>query len=105
MRCPVCGADNSEAACRRCKADLSLLVALEQERERLLLAARQAIAKCTGRQALVHALKAAQLRRGDDSARLVALGHLLCRDFSAAWTTYKNMQIHQKVRSQTIDPV
>ena len=33
LRCPVCKADNSAGrACRRCKADLSLLFALEEER-------------------------------------------------------------------------
>ena len=35
MRCPVCKADNLETPqCRRCKADLSLLVAVERRRER-----------------------------------------------------------------------
>ena len=33
MRCPVCRAENTEeTTCRRCRADLSLLAALEQAR-------------------------------------------------------------------------
>jgi hypothetical protein len=103
MRCPVCRADNTETSCRRCKANLSLLLALEQERERLLAAARLALVSGDGRQALVHAGKAEQLRRGEDASRFLALGHLVGRDFSAAWVTYKNMQIRQKVGPPTID--
>ena len=37
MHCPVCKADNSQGPqCRRCKADLSLLFALEEQRRRTL---------------------------------------------------------------------
>ena len=33
MRCPVCKADNAlDPACRRCKADLALLVQVETQR-------------------------------------------------------------------------
>ena len=40
MRCPVCKAENADAPqCRRCKADLSLLVALEQRRAQALTSA------------------------------------------------------------------
>jgi hypothetical protein len=82
---------------------LALLVALEEKRARHLEAARSAIASGDGRQAAAHAEAANQLRHGDDADRLLALGRLVGRDFSAAWTIYENMQIHQKVDLQTID--
>lgn len=103
MRCPVCRAENVETTCRRCRADLSLLAALEQERARLLAAAGLAIASGDGREALAHAQAAQELRGGEDADRLLALGHLVCHDFSAAWSTYRNMQIRKKVTLQTID--
>jgi hypothetical protein len=104
MRCPVCRAENVEATCRRCRADLSLLVTLERERSRLVAAASLAVASGEGREALVHARSARRLLQGEDVDRLLALGHLVDRDFSAAWTKYKNMQIRKKVTSQAIDP-
>ncbi len=103
MRCPVCRADNTETSCRRCKADLSLLVAVEQARARLLAAACQALAGGDGHEALVHAERARGLRRGEDVDRLLALGNVVNRDFSAAWATYKNMQFRQKDGPPRID--
>ena len=103
MRCPVCRAENTESTCRRCRADLSLLVTVERERERLLAVASLAIASGDGHEALVHARAAQGMRRGEDVDRLLGLSHLVCRDFSAARTTYKNMQIRKKVAPQTID--
>src|SRR5262249_14873155 len=103
MSCPVCRAENTEAICRRCRADLSLLVSLEMERARLVAVAMMAIACGDGQEALLHAEVAERLRRGDDTDRLCALGHLIRRDFSAACTRYKNMQIRQKLRSPSID--
>ncbi len=45
MVCPVCKAENAAGpACRRCKADLSLLFQLEEQRERTLAAARRLLA-------------------------------------------------------------
>jgi hypothetical protein len=89
--------------CRRCRADLSLLVALEKERTRFVAAAKLAIACGQGQEALLQAEAAERLRSGDDTDRLVALGHLVRRDFSAAWIKYKNMQIRQKLRPPIID--
>jgi len=103
MRCPVCRAENTESTCRRCRADLSLLLAVERERERLLAAASLAIASGDGQDALGHAKAAQGMRRGEDADRLLALSHLVCRDFPAAWITHKNMQIREKVAHQTID--
>lgn len=90
LRCPVCRAgDNSGPQCRRCKADLSLLVRLEEDRDKAL----QAAATCLGRgeaDACLHqARRADQLRSDEQSQRLLALAHLLRRDFAAAWAAYR----------------
>ena len=86
IRCPVCKADNASGpACRRCKADLSLLFALEDQREDATRAARAALAG--GRYAEAHgaALRADHLRRDESSRRLVALTAVLCGDHAMAW--------------------
>jgi hypothetical protein len=93
LRCPVCKAENSTGpACRRCKADLSMLFALEEKRDRLLAEARTAVAVGDGREALSAALAANGLRREKDSLKLVAVAALLCRDFHLAWRTYEALQ-------------
>ncbi len=85
MRCPLCRAENGmETACRRCKADLTLVVAVEARRRRLLAeAARRALAG-DGDAALHAARLAHELRPGADSWRLMAVGHLLRRDYPLA---------------------
>jgi hypothetical protein len=86
MRCPVCRAENTTGPqCRRCRADLSLLFALEDQRVHLLVAARAAIRRAEAGEAVRLAEGAQQLRDGDDVRRLLALGHLLRRDFARAW--------------------
>jgi hypothetical protein len=88
MRCPVCRAENSEGPlCRRCRADLSLLFTLEEQRRQLLEAAA-ALARTDVNEAVRLAAAAHDLRQGDDSARLLALGRLLQRDFAGAWEAY-----------------
>ena len=89
MRCPVCRADNATGPqCRRCRADLSLLFALEDQRAHLLAAAQAAIRRADGAEAVRLAAATRQLRDGDDARRVRALGHLLQRDFAAAWQAY-----------------
>jgi hypothetical protein len=89
MRCPICRADNDQGPqCRRCRADLSLLWTLEAQRERALAAAYQALAAGQAGNLLGNSKHADALRRDEESARLVVLGHLLRRDFPAAWQTY-----------------
>jgi hypothetical protein len=86
MRCPVCRAENATGPqCRRCRADLSLLFALEDRCVKLLAAARAAIRRGEGGEAVRLAEAAQQLRDGDEVRRLLALGHLLRRDFAGAW--------------------
>jgi hypothetical protein len=85
MRCPVCRAENDgEAACRRCRADLSLLVVLETRRQFELKAAQTALLVQNAKKLLGHARVAHHLRQGEDAIRLLALGNLLARDYAQA---------------------
>jgi hypothetical protein len=89
MRCPVCRAENDDVTCRRCKADLSLLAALEQAREQALAEAAHAAAEGNGMGTLIHAEKAHRLRRDPDSWRWLAVGGLLIRDFALATACWR----------------
>jgi hypothetical protein len=93
MRCPVCRAENTEATCRRCRADLTLLFAVEAERRRLLALAAEAAAHGDGERVVEHARDAHDLRRDQDSARWLALGHLLKRDFAAAFRGFRSLTL------------
>jgi hypothetical protein len=96
MRCPVCKADNvQERACRRCKADLSLLWEVEERRAALLASARHRLAGLEvletgvdGDPAGEHAAAAGRLRAGVDALRVTAMSKLLGRDFAGAWRAY-----------------
>lgn len=86
LRCPVCKAENvAGPACRRCKADLTLVFALEEQRTAALADARIALREGRLREAHAAALRADGLRRDGESCRLAALTALLCRDFGLAW--------------------
>jgi hypothetical protein len=90
MRCPVCKAENVQGPqCRRCKADLSLLFALEGRRQQALQAARRCLAAGRWAQALAHAAEAHWLRSDKPSRRLLAVAALLNRDFDSAWFYYR----------------
>jgi hypothetical protein len=90
MRCPVCKAENSQGpACRRCKADLSLLFALEGRRGRTLAEARAALAEGRWPEAHARAELADHLRSDEESLRLLAVAALLDRDFHQAWRCYR----------------
>jgi hypothetical protein len=89
MRCPVCKADNPQGPqCRRCKGDLTLLFALEEQRQSLLAAAQRALLDGSTRQAVEAAEQADWLRGDSESCRLLALAHLLERQFGSAWEYY-----------------
>jgi hypothetical protein len=91
MRCPVCKAENDKGPqCRRCKVDLSLLFAVEEHRGRLLTAARHALVRGEWRQGVQEAAEADWLRSDDDSRHLLAVAHLLNRDYAAAWQCYRS---------------
>jgi hypothetical protein len=90
MRCPVCKADNIQTPlCRRCKASLSLLFALEDQRRRALARARDCLRRGLWPQAAHHAAEADWLRGDEESRRMKATAHLLQRDFAAAWECYQ----------------
>jgi hypothetical protein len=89
MRCPVCKADNAAGpTCRRCKADLSLLFALEEQRTAALAGARRGLAEGRPSEAHAQAARADGLRRDEESLRLLAVTALLVRDFPQAWRCY-----------------
>jgi len=86
IHCPACRADNAEGpACRRCKADLSPLFALEADRAWAMDAARRALAEGAAARAVAHALRADMLRRDEASRRLAAACAAAARDFALAW--------------------
>lgn len=90
MRCPVCKADNPQGPqCRRCKADLSLLFALEEQRGRMLAEARHYLRRGEWQAAVEHAEMANWLRGDEDSRQLLAMVYLLSRDFAVAWRCYQ----------------
>ncbi|MFL5340912.1 MAG: hypothetical protein ACJ8F7_12265 [Gemmataceae bacterium] len=89
LTCPVCRAANEQGpACRRCRADLSLLFALESQRGAQVAVAGRALALRQPDVAESHARAADDLRRGADVHRLLAAAHMLRRDFAAAWNEY-----------------
>ncbi len=90
LLCPVCRAANDAGpACRRCRADLTLCFAVERQRNQALAAARHAAATGRWDDALAHAERARELRRGPDAERLLAVLHLQAGRFAAAWRHYR----------------
>jgi len=91
MRCPACAAENTQGPlCRRCRADLSLLFALEEQRREALGAARRHLLAGDGTAALSLAQYAQRLRSDVESWQVLALAHLMRRDFAAAWHCAQN---------------
>ena len=85
LRCPVCKADNAQGPnCRRCKADLSPLFALEDARRRTLDEARAHAAAGRWSSFLSAASEADRMRSDGQTRRLRAVGLLLTRDFAEA---------------------
>jgi hypothetical protein len=86
LQCPVCrAAIGNSAACRRCKADLTLLTDIESQRGRLLALTCQAIRESRFGDALSQARQAHALRADADSARILAVSSLLTGDFASAY--------------------
>jgi hypothetical protein len=97
MRCPVCRAlealaGNGESAinCRRCKADLGLMVRLEATRAAHLSSAALRATRREAAACLTIAKTAHRLRADPASGRALALGLLLNRDFAGAWKAYQD---------------
>jgi hypothetical protein len=100
MRCPVCKADNPQGPqCRRCKADLSLLFALEEQRQRTLAEARSCLQRGDWQAAAEHAETANWLRGDGDSRQLAAVARLLGRDFTGAWQCYRKWRAVRRTES------
>ena len=92
MQCPVCKAMNDRGPqCRRCKADLALLFDLDEQRGRLLAAARWALGQGDTLRALELAERADGLRRDKESRRLRSVCHVLQRNFAEAWGGYQSL--------------
>jgi hypothetical protein len=99
VRCPVCRAEIAEdLTCRRCKADLSLLVSVEQARRAALSNAAHAASTGDGMRTLQHAETAHRLRADQESWRWLAVGALLIRDFKLAFACYRRAS-HVEPRS------
>jgi hypothetical protein len=89
--CPCCKATNSVPGnCRRCKADLALLWALEDRRAWFLAQGHDALRCGDGRRAMTALQAAAELRDGDDLRPWQAVAALLQRDFGRAFALYQN---------------
>ncbi|HZV03537.1 MAG TPA: hypothetical protein VE999_00470 [Gemmataceae bacterium] len=100
MRCPVCKAENLQGPqCRRCKADLSLLFALEEKRRRVLIEARRCMRHSEWQAAAKSAEAANWLRGDEDSRQLAAVAHLLGRDFAAAWQCYQSWRTLKQIET------
>ncbi|MBL8798557.1 MAG: hypothetical protein JNM56_31970 [Planctomycetia bacterium] len=93
LRCPVCRAEWTDAPqCRRCRADLALLNAVESERRRLLARAGERLREGRPAAALTLAEQAAALRPTVEGSQLAAVAQLLKRNFAAAWHSYQQAQ-------------
>lgn len=88
LTCPCCRAGNDTATCRRCKADLTLLMAVEARRGFHVTSAKRFAADGRAGEALAHVARAEQLRGGDDLRRLRAALLLLRGDYAGAVAVY-----------------
>jgi hypothetical protein len=90
MQCPICRAQNDTGPqCRRCRADLSLLFSLDARRRQAITAAYEGLTQGRWAHAWAGANEANGLRRDQDSLRLLAVIHLLRRQFPEAWRAYQ----------------
>jgi hypothetical protein len=86
LLCPVCRAENTAGpACRRCRADLTLLASVEARRDFHFNCARTALHDRQFDVALTELARTQSLRDGADVRRLRACTFLLAGDFSAAF--------------------
>lgn len=88
LTCPCCKAANSADTCRRCRADLSLLAAVETAREHHLTLALRFAAELRTSEAISHLDSAAVLRPGDDVRQFRAALLLVAGRFADALAAY-----------------
>ncbi|MCU0960651.1 MAG: hypothetical protein MUF48_11155 [Pirellulaceae bacterium] len=85
LRCPTCGAwQDISDVCRRCKCDLSLVVPLLRERQRLRQSCLAALHDGRYAQARSLALRCCTISRDADNLQLLALTELLTGQYAAA---------------------
>jgi hypothetical protein len=85
LNCPVCRAENTTGpACRRCRADLSLIMAVEARRDHHVATARSAMRDGRFDDALDELSKAEELHSAADIRQMRACVYLLAGDFPAA---------------------
>jgi len=75
--------------CRRCKADLSLLVQIDTQRAQSIARAWRCVATGSNIEVIQAATHAHECRADQESWRLMAVAHLLNRDFAAARGCYQ----------------
>ena len=93
MRCPVCRAETEQPECRRCRADLSLLFALEEQRRQALATAYHYARQGWWRSARAMAEGVHTLRSDAESGRLLVLASLFLGDFQRAWDEYRTLAL------------
>ncbi len=84
IHCPCCRASGDGPICRRCKADLTLLMAVEARRQFLVEEACFALGERDVDLAEASLNEAVGLRAGADVAQLRAITALLKRDYAGA---------------------
>src|SRR5262245_35134361 len=85
LSCPGCRAENTTGpACRRCRADLSLLMAVAARRDHHVSTARAAILDGRFDDALEELSRAEELQSGAPLRQIRACVYLLAGDFPAA---------------------
>lgn len=85
LRCPTCGARQAWAdVCRRCKCDLSLVVAAYRRRNELRTQCLAELRRHRPDAALRATGELHALAPDADSTRLLAIAHLLHGDYAAA---------------------
>ena len=91
MICPVCRAENTSGpTCRRCRADLSLLAAVEARRDFHVNRARTALRNGDLDTSAAELAEAAALRGGPDVRRLQACRFILGGAFASALSVLRS---------------
>lgn len=89
LSCPVCRAENTSGSnCRRCRADLSLLEAVESRRAFHLASAATNLRDGSVMDAMVQLRLAENLQSGHDIRRTRACINLIAGDFYSALAEY-----------------